>query len=314
MPFFSPFFLAGTAVAQETQETAEAPTPAETEEARELFRRGVALSREERWGEAIEYFRRSAAITPRPSTTFNIALALLRLGQPNEAKAMLTLYLTQSEGQAREANRRAQSAELMELAESSIAVLTLEVSPPETEVRVDGVLFEGTGSTRILSLDPGVRVIRGTLEGFTANTLELSFLEGARITESLILTARTDPARIRVTTNVTSAIIRIDDMEVGQGSFIGELEPGNHRIDVQAPGYEPFRRDLEVSALERVNVTASLSRIESGSAWTSPWLWVAVGVVVLGAGVGVGAGVASSGTAPAYGGTTGVVLQGLSGR
>lgn len=304
--------LSGTAAAQDP--SPEPGPPATAEEAQELFRRGVALSREERWGEALEYFRRSAAVAPRPSTTFNIALALLRLGKPNEAKEMLTLYLTQSEGLEREAGRRAQSAELMELAESSIATLTLEVSPPETEVRVDGVLIEGTGGTRILSLDPGAHSIRGTLEGFTPGTLDLSLLEGARVTESLSLAARTDPARVRITSNVDSATIQIDGEEVGRGSYAGELDPGRYRIDVRAEEYEPYRRDLEVSALERVNVTASLSRIDSDSLWENPWLWVAVGVVVVGAGVGIGVGVTSSGTAPAYGGNTGVVLQGLTGR
>ena len=194
----------------------------------------------------------------------------------------------------------------------SIAVV--EVSPPETELRVDGVLVEGTGGTRVLSLDPGAHAIRGTLEGFTPGTLDLSLLEGALIAESLSLAARTDPARVRITSNVTSATIQIDGEEVGRGSYTGELDPGSYRIDVRAAEYEPYLRALEVSALERVNVTASLSRIESDSVWESPWLWVAVGVVLLGAGVGVGAGVASSGTAPAYGGTTGVVLQGLTGR
>ncbi|MBW2462243.1 MAG: PEGA domain-containing protein [Deltaproteobacteria bacterium] len=304
--------LSGTAAAQDS--SPEPDTSATAEEARELFGRGVELSREERWGEAIEYFRRSAAVAPRPSTTFNIALALLRLGKPNEAKAMLTLYLTQSEGIEREDVRRAQSAELMDLAESSIATLTLEVSPPETALRVDGVLVEGAGGTRVLSLDPGAHAIRGTLEGFTPGTLELSLLEGAQVAESLSLAARTDPARVRITSNVTSASIQIDGEEVGRGSYAGELDAGSYRIDVRAEEYEPYRRDLEVSPLDRVNVTASLARIDSDSVWRNPWLWVAVGVVVLGAGIGVGVGVASSGTAPAYGGTTGVVLQGLTGR
>jgi len=282
--------------------------------AREHFTRGVELSRQERWGEALEYFRRSRALVERPSTTFNIALALLRLGHPTEGRATLEEYLAQSEGLEREEARRAQAPELMELANSSIAELTLEVAPPEAELRIDGVLIEATGAERIVPLDPGTHSLRVTYEGYTAQTLDLSLLEGERASRAIALSARTDPARVRVTANVASAVIRIDDEEVGTGRYSGELEPGRHVVEVRAEGHEPYRREIEVAALERLDVQASLSRIDDSTVWENPWLWVAVGVVLVGAGVGVGVGVASSSTADPYGGTTGVVLQGLTAR
>jgi hypothetical protein len=281
-------------------------------EARELFRRGVALSRQERWGEALEYFRRSRALIERPSTTFNIALALLRLGRPTEGRAMLQEYIEQSEGNPRESARRTQAGELLSLAVSSIAELTLTLAPPEAEVRVDGVLREGDGATRVLSLDPGSHSLRVTHEGFTAESLEISVLEGERVSRELTLTPRNDPAQVQVTASVSNAAIVVDGAEVGTGRWSGSLEPGRHTIEVRAEDHEPFRQEIEVEAMERRDVTASLSRIED-SIWTNPWLWVAVGVIVVGAGVGVGVGAAASGTADPYGGTTGVVLQGLTG-
>jgi hypothetical protein len=281
-------------------------------EARELFRRGVALSRQERWGEALEYFRRSRALVERPSTTFNIALALLRLGRPTEGRATLQEYIAQSEGNPREAARRQQAGELLSLAMSTIAELTLALSPIDAEVRVDGVLREGAGETRVISLDPGSHSLRVTHDGYIAETLDLSVLDGERVSREIALAERNDPAEVRVTASVANAIIVVDGAEVGTGRWSGSLAPGRHTIEVRAEDHEPFRQEIEVEAMERRDVTASLSRIE-GSLWSNPWLWVAVGVVVVGAGVGVGVGVASSGTADPYGGTTGVVLQGLTG-
>ena len=48
-------------------------------EARTLFEDGVRMSRDERWAEALDRFRRSRALVPRPSTLFNIALYALTL-------------------------------------------------------------------------------------------------------------------------------------------------------------------------------------------------------------------------------------------
>ncbi len=281
-------------------------------EARALFRRGITLTRQERWGEALEYFRRSRALVERPSTTFNIALALLRLGRPTEARAALTEYISQSEGNPREEQRRRQAGELLSLAMSSIAELVLTLTPATADVRVDGVLREGQGAERIIALDPGTHSLGVTREGYVPQTLELSVLEGEHVSREISLEERTDPARVQVTASVASAVISVDDAEVGTGRWTGDLEPGRHVIEVRADDHEPFRRVIDVEAMQRLDVTASLSRREA-SLWANPWLWVAVGVVVLGAGVGVGVGVASSGTAEPYGGTTGVVLQGLSG-
>jgi hypothetical protein len=296
---------------------AQAPDAGDTTgeaEARELFERGVELSQQERWGEALEYFRRSRALTSRPSTTFNVALALLRLGRPMEGRATLAAYLSESEGLDRESGRRAEAEELMELAVSSIAEVTLEVTPVEAEVRIDGVLSETEGTIRALALDPGSHSIRVTLDGHVAQTLEVSLLEGEHVTRSLTLAERTDPARVRVMASVGTASIHVDGEEVGRGHWTGELTPGRHRIEVRAADHEPFRRDIDVVALQRLDLTASLSRFDDSSLLDNPWLWVVVGVVVVGAGVGVGAFVASSGTAEPYGGTTGVVLQGLTTR
>ena len=59
----------------------EARDDARLEEARVLFERGLALTDEERWAEALEYFRRSRAISERPSGVYNAAVALYHLGR-----------------------------------------------------------------------------------------------------------------------------------------------------------------------------------------------------------------------------------------
>ena len=177
----------------EQAEHVEPPDAAgsEVDEARELFLRGVELSEQERWGEALELFRRSRAITDRPSTTFNIAVALLRLGRPTEGLTALRDYLRIA-GPEDEA-RRAEAQELLELALSSVAELTLEVEPPFAEVRVDGALQAGDTRERVLTLDPGAHTVRVSAERHEPEAFEVSLLTAERASRHVTLQRLPDP-------------------------------------------------------------------------------------------------------------------------
>lgn len=178
--------------AQEAMDAGSAtPETPEQNEARELFSRGVELSEQERWGEALELFRRSRAITERPSTTFNIAVALLRLGRPTEALTALRDYLRIA-GPEEEA-RRAEAQELLELALSSVAELTLTIDPPFAEVRVDGELQAGDTRERVLTLDPGTHNVRVSADRYEADSFEVSLLTAERVAREVTLDPVPDP-------------------------------------------------------------------------------------------------------------------------
>ena len=100
------------------------------QEARELFRQGLALVQEERWGEALEYFRRSRALAERPSTIFNIGSVLVRIGRMAEAVVALEEFLRVSDPQASEAERR-EAERLLTEARTARARLTLTLTPNE---------------------------------------------------------------------------------------------------------------------------------------------------------------------------------------
>ncbi len=285
--------------------------PERAAEARRLFEQGIEYAEQERWGEALEYFRRSRAIVDRPSTTFNAAVALLRLGRPTEGLEALQDYLRMA-GEGEE-ERRAEARRLLELALSSVAQVTLIVDPAHAEVRVDGDLAAGDEPTRTLTLDPGTHHVRVTAEGYEPASLELSLLDGERVQRTVALerdVTPTGPARVTVTSTVARGRIRIDGEEVGQGTWTGELDPGRHRIEVRAEDHEPFRRAVDLSPGQRLDVQAALTPIEQGSLLEEPWLWIVAGAVAVATAVTAGI-LLTSGTDDPYPGTTGVVLQGL---
>jgi hypothetical protein len=165
---------------------------AASDEARALFEQGIAFSEEERWGEAVEYFRRSRQLVERPSTVFNMAVALLRLGRPTDALDALRDYLRIAGPEEEE--RRAEARRMLELALSSTAELRLFVAPAGAEVRVDGARTAGDGPERVITLDPGTHTLHVSASGHTAHTSEVSLLTGERATRSIDLEPVVQPA------------------------------------------------------------------------------------------------------------------------
>ncbi|MCC7542732.1 MAG: PEGA domain-containing protein [Deltaproteobacteria bacterium] len=304
--------LAAPAVA-----AAQQPSQAQMQEARTLFERGIQLIDEERWGEALEYLRRSRAIVERPSTVFNIAAALLRLGRPTEGIEALQAFLRIVDRNA-EAQRYAEAQQMLTTAQGSVVRLTLTVSPAHARVRVDGTDREGEGPTREILLDPGRRAVEATAPGFDSRTLTVEALPGARETRSITLqaAARAPGAtvgRLVISSNVAGAEIIIDGREVGTGRASVDLRPGRHRMEVRAPGYVTLRQVVNAEAGDVANLEAVLERERpgQGSVLTSPIFWTIVGgAVAIGAGVTIGV-VALSGESDPYEGSTGVVLEAL---
>ncbi len=247
----------------------------EPTDARGLFQRGVELSDEQRWGEAVEYFRRSRAIEDRPSTMYNMALALQRMGRYSEEIEVLTQYLASSDPR-RDAQTRAEAERMMNVARNSRARVDLTVSPASTTISIDGEPVEGEGTRRELQLDPGQRGILFEADGYTSQTLRLSLLAGSEqaTTVDLAPIAETQPAP---TPQETAQAGTTDHGEVGATAQPLDAAP----------------RDED----------------DEGGVTSSPVFWAVLGVVVVGAGVGVGVALASGGDdASPYGGSSGVVL------
>jgi tetratricopeptide (TPR) repeat protein len=290
----------------------EATSDASLEEARVLFERGLALTDQERWAEALEYFRRSRAIAERPSSAYNAAVALYHLGRYQEAVRAFEDYLRLTTRE--EDGERYQEAErYLDEMRQNLGRLTLTVSPPDAEVSVDGVPIPGETARRVLHLDPGRRNITIAAEGHQTRRLSLSVLEGQVHERSVVLRTHAETI-LGIRANVAAATISVDGVAVGTGSVELPVEPGDHDVDIHAEGYESYfeRVGVEFGALHRVN--AALRPVNEERSWlASPWPWIAAGVIVIAAAVSIAVVVSQQGDPlEDYDGTTGVVIEGLS--
>lgn len=312
---------------------APAPVRAQDEaalaEARSLFSEGLTRADEQRWGEAVEYFRRALTIVERPSIVFNLGVALFRLGRTLEATETLQHYLEIAEAIDDAAGIGEARAYLAEI-EGAIGVLILHVSPASAELEVDGVLVAGEGAERTLRLDPGAHRVILSAERREDTEFEVSVLPGARAERTITLAWHVvDPAHLHVLAPANTPVF-LDDDRVGRGSLEIDVAAGEHVVRI---GTEPETRialDVQAGEARTVGVDDDGNTVDSGARALAPptrapsetgsgdaWIWGIVAVsaaAAIGVGVGVGVWAASAPTDAfaGYGGTTGVVITSLS--
>jgi len=282
-------------------DTEEALDP-EAEEARILFEHGRQLAEDRRYAEAVEAFQQSLDHHARPSTRFNLALCLFALGRHVETVEALETYV--AEAPPEEADGVTEARRVMALAQGRLATLAVDTLPASARVTVDGrVVDEPAGALR---LDPGVHVLRVEATDHAPRVMRLELDPGERRREVVRLESTLQPAMLSIRVDRPASIFlddaRVDSLEVER------LEPGAHRVRVEAPGAR-WERELTLESGQHFELDLSLPEPPPPPRewWQKPWPWLAAGVAIAG---GVLAAVLLSGrTGDPSGGMTGVVLE-----
>jgi hypothetical protein len=238
------------------------------ERAKDLFRQGYELAVEEKWAEALEKLEASRALIERPSTLFNIGTALLRLARPSEAIAAFERYL---ELTSPEDPGRAEATSFLEQARGSVAVLQIQVTPPEAEVTVDGRRVDPMQS---IIVDPGTRVIAASAPGFSDRSISVEVT--AKETRQVALELSAVPPEAP------------------------PLPP--------PPAAEP--PPVLVTKAKEIESIAIAEEEESFAGSVTFWVLIGAGVAVVGGAIAVGLAVRSGEEDP-YPGTLNTVLEGL---
>jgi hypothetical protein len=162
---------------------------AEVTLAREQFRLGVAAARENRWWDALEAFRRSYELQPRPATLLNLAGALAETGKLVEAAEAYRRFVLEADGRAAEQVPAAQEA--IASLEQRIARVTLVVENLGRNDRVllDDVPLASAALGTDLPVDPGAHVLRVERGDREIGRTDFEVTEGQR---------RVEPIRLRV--------------------------------------------------------------------------------------------------------------------
>ncbi len=274
--------------------------------ARAHFELGVRLVEQARWSDAVRELEAARAIRATAPVLYNLGIAYRAIGRVRDGIATFQQFIEVLGARGSAARRDEVQGYIAEL-QTRIAHLSVSVAPEEAQVLVDGRAIESAE----LDLDPGVHRVRARAPGHEAFEEEITLGDGERRTLEISLTQMR--ARLHVETATPNAIVTLDGRALGAPPIDTELDPGEHVVEVGAPGYSSLRRTVNLSAGEATRWQPELTATGGDPILTSPWLWIALGVVLAGTGLGLGFGL-GSGTEEPYVGDLGLVTGVLRGR
>jgi hypothetical protein len=276
--------LGTTTPAVRAQSVPTTPTSADPRaQAQPVFNRGLALVQEQRWSEALEAFLEAHRIYPSPILLFNIGYCQRALGDYVAALRTLREFLSGPVTGAA-ATRRAEAEGYVRELEARIARLELQL-PTElragAEVMLDGrALTLDAEGRAVQPLDPGRHTVQVRHGGYRPLFLDRDVQPGERV--HLDVQLQRLPARLVVSSNVPTALVRLDGQSIGRTPIDLEAEPGRHELEVRAPGHVPHRSLINLEPGGAARVTADLAR-EPVALTRQWWFWGGLGVLVAGA-------------------------------
>ena len=247
-------------------------------EARQHFQTGTQHYQAGRFAEAIEEFRTAYRLYASPTILFNLAQAYRSDGQLVNAIATFRRYLEDAEG-ALSAQQRQEVLDVIAEIESSRAVLSFEVEPAGVTVILDGRELGTSPLPRGVEVMPGEHTITLRMTDYDPHEERITVNAHERRLYQYLLQPVERNAGITVQAEPSHAVIRWDREEVGRGTFTDRIRPGRHTLRVEAEGFVPEERTVEVGVLRRETVQVSLQR-RPRSVLTQWWFWTAIGGAV----------------------------------
>jgi hypothetical protein len=122
-------------------------------------------------------------------------------------------------------------------------------------VTVDGVDMGDAPWTG--EVEAGQHEIGARATGLSAMTEKVNVERGK--THEIELVASANTASVKIGTSDAKGLIYVDGKLVGEGSFIGELPAGTHKLKITREGYDPFEEEIVVKEKEPLARTVTLN-------------------------------------------------------
>jgi|GEM_PF-3855898 len=300
--------------------------------AEEAFKRGVELFNQEKYVGALEEFRKSYALAPKPLVLYNIGICQYFLFQYESSIETFKKYLL--EAKKIPPDKRKKVEELIKEMESKSAKVTIVTEPAEANVMIDGKISLTTPVKEPVILGPGEHKVEVKKDGYNSSIQSVVLTEGMTKTIEIRLEkileekgtetkgvaenakgADLKKGVISVSSSSPDAFGSIDGGEKRKLPAEFEVTAGKHIVKVEAEGMIPEIKEISVSGGQEIFLDVSLKSkgkeaqkegVEKGKPfYKSAWFWSVIGVVVAGgAGAGIYFGVSQRG-----GGGSNIILE-----
>ena len=229
---------------------------------------------------ALASWRESHSLRPAPVVLYNIGLALRELFRYSEAVDVLKRYVRQADSISRD--RKARVERLIAFLQARIAPVTLNVSPPGAEIRIDGRVVGAAPLESPLQLSAGRRRLEIVADGFVPVRDEITVVGKRARSLSIRLPRRKEAGRLRVVSKPEKARIRIDGLDVGTAPVERRLPRGGHVIEAMLPDHQTYRASIQLADRQSLLLNTVLDETKGPEVWEQWWFWTAIGAAVAG--------------------------------
>lgn len=251
-------------------------------EGRRLFDEANAVFEEGRLSHARELLERSLEVFAHPSTAYNLALVLQRIGETHLAVEVLEGLIAGRHG-APDAVHQREARTLLEAVRQELATVVVRVEgPPETEVRVDGLLVGSAGERAVLEaqVNAGHHRIVATAPHHAPAEEELQVNRGERVE---VTTAPVPHPGTLVLESESDTELEVQGYERRRGTLRLELTPGLYTVRSLRRSRS---RETEVEVRPGQSVRVRIEPPSRGF-WRHPATWIVFGTLVASS-VGIG--------------------------
>ena len=277
-----------------TPPTAPAPTPAPTppppqpaptpedDAAKRHFEQAVALFNEGNYSAALVEFEQAYKLRPSAFVLYNIGLTQKALFRYTDAIESLQRFLDESQNLAPE--KRAEATQIITEMKALLADVTLEITPAEATVTVDGRVVGKAPLAKPVAIAAGAHKLEVTAEGYEPQKRDLMVTAGVPIKVTLALKAIPKTGKVRINSRIPGAIVSVDGRAIGPAPVEVELDAGGHRLEVVADGHHTRREELVVAAGQTRQLEVTLDKIvRPKKAWYKKWyVWGGAAAVLAG--------------------------------
>ena len=253
-------------------------TQSDEERAATLKSRGDTAMLGLRYQEALDAYREAYSLTQDPALLYNQARAQQALGDFAAALELLERFDAEAKPAVKARLHRLQ--ELLQELRGRVTQLSVRCNVEGARVILGDKVIGTTPLPAVIKTASGRTTLQVLDDVHRPYKKEIDLPGGGSFSLDIVLLRKDMTGIVVIESNVRGAHVSVDAKVVGDAPAEIVVPSGEHKIFVEAPGYEPARTSVVVHAGERRSVQVPLKK--EASIFARWWFWTGVGVVVAG--------------------------------